>query len=76
MLPVLLIFGGSAAERALEEEVARWRALGFPPLESWQVTAYPRGSEPATQPEPESVHIERKHYVFDVQFPNGEAEVG
>jgi protein-L-isoaspartate(D-aspartate) O-methyltransferase len=76
MLPVLLIFGGSAAERALEEEVARWRALGFPPLESWQVTAYPRGSEPATQPEPESVHIERKHYVFDVQFPNGEAEAG
>jgi protein-L-isoaspartate(D-aspartate) O-methyltransferase len=72
MLPVLLIFGGSAAERELEEEVARWHALDFPPLESWRITAYPRGSEPSAA-SPASVRIVRNHYVFDIQFPEGRA---
>jgi protein-L-isoaspartate(D-aspartate) O-methyltransferase len=78
MLPILLIFGGSTAERALEEEVARWRALDFPPLESWRVTAYPRGSEPPTPPTPPSpahVRVARRHYIFDVTLPGG-AQVG
>jgi hypothetical protein len=69
MLPLLLLFGGSGAERALEEEVARWRALDFPPLESWQVMAYPRGSEPPSPASPAHVRIERRHYVFDVSLP-------
>jgi protein-L-isoaspartate(D-aspartate) O-methyltransferase len=71
VLPMLLIFGGSAAETALEAEVARWRALDFPSLETWQVTAYPRGSEPPEPISPANVRIERRHYTFDVQFPDG-----
>jgi protein-L-isoaspartate(D-aspartate) O-methyltransferase len=69
MLPMLLIFGGSAAERALEAEVARWRALDFPPLEAWQVTAYPRGSEPPAPLSLRHLRIARRHYIFDVLLP-------
>jgi len=73
-LPILLTFGGSAAERALEEDIVRWRALHFPPLESWQVTAYPRGSEPPAPSSLMNVRIARRHYVFDVQLPNNGQE--
>jgi hypothetical protein len=71
ILPILLTFGGSAADAALDAEVARWRALGFPSLESWQVTASPRGSEPPTPTSVASVRIQRRHYTFDVRFPDG-----
>jgi hypothetical protein len=71
---MLLTFGGSAAERALEAEVARWRAVDFPSLETWQVTAYPQGSEPSTPASSANVRIQRRHYIFDVQFP-GSAQV-
>jgi protein-L-isoaspartate(D-aspartate) O-methyltransferase len=73
VLPVLLIFGGPAAERALEEDMARWRAIHYPSLETWQVTAYPHGTEPPALSSPYSVRIERRHFVFDVQLPGGEA---
>jgi hypothetical protein len=73
VLPMLLIFGGSAADRALEAEVARWRALDFPSLETWQVTAYPRGNEPHEPVSPANVRIQRRHYVFDVAFADGKA---
>jgi protein-L-isoaspartate(D-aspartate) O-methyltransferase len=73
VLPMLLTFGGSAAERALEAEVARWRALDFPSLETWQVTAYPHGNEPPTPLSPASVRIQRRRYIFDVQFPGAKA---
>jgi protein-L-isoaspartate(D-aspartate) O-methyltransferase len=73
VLPMLLIFGGSTAETALEAEVARWRALDFPSLETWQVTAYPRGSEPPVPVSPANVRIQRRHYTFDVGFPNDRA---
>jgi protein-L-isoaspartate(D-aspartate) O-methyltransferase len=72
MLPMLLIFGGSAAERVLEAEVMRWRALDFPPLESWEVTAYPRGSEPPAPLSLRQLRIARRHYIFDVLLPGGE----
>jgi protein-L-isoaspartate(D-aspartate) O-methyltransferase len=71
VLPILLTFGGSVADAALDAEVARWRALGFPSLESWQVTASPRGSEPPTPISAVSVRIQRRRYTFDVQFPDG-----
>jgi hypothetical protein len=74
MLPMLLSFGGSAAERALESAVARWRALDFPPLETWQVTAYPSGSEPPALEASSNVRIQRRHYVFEVGFPGGRAQ--
>jgi protein-L-isoaspartate(D-aspartate) O-methyltransferase len=73
MLPMLLIFGGSAADAALDAEVARWRVLGFPSLESWQVTAYPNGSEQLEASSPSGVRIQRRHYVFDVRFSDGKA---
>src|SRR6185312_4375619 len=57
VLPMLLTFGGSAADAALDAEVARWRALGFPSLESWQVTAYPNGSEQLKASSPSGVRI-------------------
>ena len=73
VLPMLLTFGESAAERTLEAEVARWRALDFPSLETWQVTAYPQGSEPSTLASSANVRIQRRHYIFDVQLPDGKA---
>lgn len=65
-LPVLLTFGGSAAERILEAEGPVWQKSSFQPLERWQVTAYPN-SEAALPPVPSgTARLNRRHFTYDV----------
>jgi protein-L-isoaspartate(D-aspartate) O-methyltransferase len=68
MLPVLHLYGGSAAEATLEAEWQRWQNVRMLPLESWQVTAYPRDAAPSAPQTAGAVRHTRRHYVFDIAF--------
>lgn len=64
LLPVLLIFGGSAAEQEIERALARETTQRILPLEQWKVIAYP--CVPASGSPPDALHVERPHFSFDV----------
>jgi protein-L-isoaspartate(D-aspartate) O-methyltransferase len=66
-LPFLLCYGSPAAERAIEAEASRWRGTRLPPLESWQVAAFPRAAVAAPPEPPEgAVRLVRRHFTFDI----------
>ena len=65
-LPVLLAFGGPAAERILDLEVPKWQRSNFQPIEHWRIVAYP--SDAALPPVPTGVtRVVRRHFTYDVQ---------
>jgi protein-L-isoaspartate(D-aspartate) O-methyltransferase len=63
-LPVLLSFGGKAAERMLEAESAEWQRETLLPLEQWRVTARPRTD---AEPAPGGLRLVRRHFVYDIE---------
>ncbi|MBF6591005.1 MAG: methyltransferase domain-containing protein [Ktedonobacterales bacterium] len=67
-LPVLLIFGGTAAEHALQREMAAWQTTRASPLDQWQVTAHPRDAIQGIAMPDGAVRLVRRHYVFDIQL--------
>lgn len=71
-LPVLLVFGGPAAERILDAEGQRWQRSAFQPIERWRIAAYPNvtadsgagGSIPPAPPA--TTRLVRRHFTYDV----------
>lgn len=65
-LPVLLTFGGSAAERILEAEGPVWQKSSFQPLERWRVTAYPNSGAALPPLLSGTARLIRRHFTYDV----------
>lgn len=66
-LPVLLTFGGSAAERILDAEGPVWQKSSFEPLERWSISAYPNGMAPLAPPSMlGATRIVRRYFTYDV----------
>jgi hypothetical protein len=63
-LPVLWVFGGSAAERLVEDALAQ-RTPAILPVEQWRIEAAPRAEVPPTVPAG-ALRLVRRHFVFDV----------
>lgn len=66
-LPVLLLFGGSAAEHILDAEGQKWQRSDFQPIERWRITAYPATTTPLPRVAPDALRLTRRHFVYDVQ---------
>ncbi len=64
LFPVLLVFGGEAAERTLLDEATSMRTHPPMPVEQWRVIAHPQPYDEA--PPPGAVRLERRHFVYDV----------
>jgi protein-L-isoaspartate(D-aspartate) O-methyltransferase len=71
--PVLLVFGGSAAEQILTREFALWQKIEAQPVEQWRISAHPLEQEDGTCP-PEAgaggvkVQVARRHFVFTIDM--------
>jgi protein-L-isoaspartate(D-aspartate) O-methyltransferase len=71
--PVLLVFGGSAAEQILTREFALWQTIGAQPVEQWRIIAYPREREEGDSPSGArvggaEVRVGRRHFVFTIDM--------
>ena len=66
--PMLLSFGGSAAEDLLAQAESRTRQAALLPLEAWRVSAYPRTVAAALAPSAGVVRLVRRHFTFDVDM--------
>ena len=64
-LPMLLAFGGGAAEQAIDAAAARWQSDRYVPHEQWQITGQPVGS--ASEPPEGALRLTRRHFVFDIR---------
>jgi methyltransferase of FxLD system len=65
-LPMLLVFGGTAAERILEDKAARWSATAQTPIERAHIVARPLDTV-AHVPVPEgAIRTSRRHFAFDI----------
>lgn len=64
--PILLSFGGHAADRRLDAEYAYWQSHPTPPIETWRVEAIPLAAAAAPPPEPGVLRVRRRHYAFDI----------
>lgn len=67
-LPVVIIFGGMAARRVLEDEWARWQRLASAPLEQWHIVARPRAAADQIMPSPTTLRLVRRHFAFDIEM--------
>ncbi len=65
--PVLLSFGGAAAERIIEEEFVRWQQAGTPPIERWRIIARPTTT--AAAPPADDLYVARRHFTFIIETP-------
>jgi protein-L-isoaspartate(D-aspartate) O-methyltransferase len=68
VLPILLTFGGTAAERQLTEAWTRWQSSRMLPMDAWHVTAYPTCAAPATPPPGYTARHIHPHYTYDIRF--------
>lgn len=66
-LPMLVSFGGRAAERQIVEESERWLATRRIPLEQWRITAWPHytGMEPPPL-HPGIYRQARRYFTYDI----------
>jgi protein-L-isoaspartate(D-aspartate) O-methyltransferase len=75
--PVLLVFGGSAAEHILTTEFALWQSKESQPVEQWRISAHPRELEGAGPFEVEAggvdVRVARRHFVFTIDMGGPDA---
>ncbi len=67
-LPFLFVFGGTAAERALDDALASDAQVVLP-IERWRIEARPRDAVMAPVP-PGARRLTRPHCIFDI-WPNG-----
>jgi hypothetical protein len=70
--PVLLVFGGSAAEHILATEFALWQSIESQPVEQWRIRAHPREQEGVgpfeAKAEGVDVRVARRHFVFTIDM--------
>ena len=65
-LPMLLTFGGTAAERILEDEAKHWAATAQAPIERARIVARPRATL-AEAPLPDgATRLARRNFAFDI----------
>jgi protein-L-isoaspartate(D-aspartate) O-methyltransferase len=66
-LPMLVSFGGSAAERQIIEEAERWQTTRHIPLERWRITAWPHytGMKPP-QLQAGIYRQMRRYFTYDI----------
>lgn len=67
-LPVIIVFGGMAARRVIEDEWTRWQRLASAPLEQWHITARPRAAAERIAPPSNALRLTRRHFVFDIEM--------
>src|SRR6185437_8792927 len=66
-LPVLVSFGGRAAERQIVEAAEQWQATRRIPLEQWRITAWPHESGMEPPPLPSGTYRQvRNHFTYDI----------
>lgn len=66
-MPILVSFGGTAAEQQVIEETARWQATRTIPVEQWRVTAWPHYSGVEPPPPPAGVYRQtRRYFTYDI----------
>jgi protein-L-isoaspartate(D-aspartate) O-methyltransferase len=70
--PVLLVFGGSAAEHILSREFALWQSMQAQSVEQWRISAHPTEQEAGRPSEGErgggEVRVARRHFVFTIDM--------
>jgi hypothetical protein len=66
-LPMLVSFGGRAAERQIMEAADQWQATRRIPLEQWRVTAWPRGTGGEQRPHQAGTYRQvRRYFTYDI----------
>ncbi|HEY7342472.1 MAG TPA: methyltransferase domain-containing protein [Ktedonobacterales bacterium] len=66
-LPMLVSFGGRAAERQIVEAAEQWQATRRVPLEQWRITAWPHGTGMEPPPLQAGVYRQaRRHFTYDI----------
>jgi phosphoribosylformylglycinamidine synthase len=65
-LPLLLVFGGGAAQRIIEEEAARWGASPARPIEQAQIVARPLATAAGLPVSAGAFRITRRHFAYDI----------
>ncbi|HZC79235.1 MAG TPA: methyltransferase domain-containing protein [Ktedonobacterales bacterium] len=66
--PMLLSFGGGAAEDLLAQAESRAREAALLPLEAWRVSTYQHAVAAALAPSAGVVRLVRRHFTFDVDM--------
>ncbi len=67
-LPMLVSFGGRAAERQIVEAAEQWQATRRIALEQWRITAWPHytGMEPPAPPHADVYRQVRRYFTYDI----------
>lgn len=66
-LPMLVSFGGRAAERQIVEVAEQWQATRRIPLEQWRITAWPHGTEMEPPPLQAGTYRQvRRYFTYDI----------
>lgn len=66
LLPMLLVFGGPAAENQIKRVLMYEASQPALPLERWKITAFRRDSAP--EPSPGIVRVQRDQFTIDVRM--------
>jgi hypothetical protein len=71
--PVLLVFGGNAADQILTREFALWQTMEAQPVEQWRISAHLREQEEGDSPSEArmggaEVQVARRHFVFTIDM--------
>jgi protein-L-isoaspartate(D-aspartate) O-methyltransferase len=73
--PLVLYFGGEAAERALKQLAVDTSPAAETPMEQWRIVAYPIASVPAMVPRG-ALRVVRRHFTYDIWLDLGNAQTG
>ena len=66
-LPMLVSFGGRAAERQIVDVAEQWQATRRIPLEQWRITAWPHGTEMGPPPLQAGTYRQvRRYFTYDI----------
>jgi protein-L-isoaspartate(D-aspartate) O-methyltransferase len=68
--PILLAFGGHAAEHIMARQHTLWQGLDTQPIEQWRITARPRAAEATGDVAPfaGTLQVERRHFIFTIEM--------
>jgi protein-L-isoaspartate(D-aspartate) O-methyltransferase len=68
--PILLAFGGHAAEHTIARQLALWQRLDTWPIEQWRITAYPREAEAEgnVAQSAATLWVVRRHFIFTIEM--------
>jgi protein-L-isoaspartate(D-aspartate) O-methyltransferase len=70
-LPMLVSFGGRAAEHQIVEVAEQWQATRRIPLEQWRITAWPHGTEMEPPPLQAGTYRQvRRYFTYDIAVEN------